>query len=75
MSVEIHRKFTFLKIFCISSLALMIDRLSSFSYKIHCNEVLHLIYWFHTGFDTWPVKRKVSLRSVCDGIMEQARFK
>jgi hypothetical protein len=50
-------------------------RLSSFSCKIHGNEVLHLIYWVHTGFDSWPVKKKVALRSVCDGIMEQARFK
>jgi len=37
--------------------------------------VLYLIYWVHTGFDTWPVKRKVALRSVCGGIMEQDRFK
>lgn len=37
--------------------------------------MLHVMYWVRTGFDTWPVERKVALRSVCDGIMEQARFK
>jgi hypothetical protein len=50
-------------------------RLSSFSYKIQCNEVLHLIYWVHPGFDTWPVKRKIALRSVWDDTFEKARFK